>query len=315
MKNLKIYILLALGVFVSSCSEDDKVTVNVVDAVTRGAVLRTVAITGGAMDVLDENAIVTIEIEEQDAELGALLSEVRVYANLVDNTDDATTTTTETLLTTLPASAFSTGEFGLPRGSFSASQAEIATALGIAFGDYNCGDQWNLRLELSLTDGRLFTDTDATGNISGGSFFSSPYNYRISLIAPLASDDLFTGQYQLTTVTPGIYGVADYLDGIYTVESVDNTTKVIKDVTSFPAFGGFGPVDVEFQLVCGQIILSPAQSVGAGCNAAIQSGPAIINATYDLANPDDSDFIINFTSDETADCTSAVQAQFRLTKI
>jgi hypothetical protein len=72
---------------------------------------------------------------------------------------------------------------------------------------------------------------------------------------------------------------------------------------------------VQFQLVCGEIILTAGQSVGAGCVGTIFSGPATINATYDLENPDDTDFVINFTSDETSDCTSAVQAAIRLVKL
>lgn len=306
--------MLALGVLLVSCGEDDKLTVITQDTVTRGAVLRTVSTEGAAWDVLDPNSAIIIVLEEQDYEDGDLLQEVRVFADFIDNTAGNSITATETQIGTIPASAFSGGPNGLPRGSFTTSLGEVAAALGIAQSEYKCGDEVALRMELALTDGRMFTDVDATGNVSGGSFYASPYAYRIPLIAPLASDDLFTGSYQLTTVAPGIYGVNDYADGVYTLETVNNTTKVIKDVTTFPAFGGFGPVDVQFQLVCGEIILTAGQSVGAGCNAAINSGPAIVNATYDLNNPDDTDFIINFTSDETADCTSSVQAAIRLVK-
>ncbi|MGW9687104.1 hypothetical protein [Flagellimonas sp. 2504JD1-5] len=316
MKNINKYMMFLFGAFlISSCSEDDKISDQVVAETTRGAVLRTVSSAGTAWDVLNESESLTIEIEEQDIEDGDLLQEVRVFVNLIDNTEDAMTNTTETLLTTIPASSFSSGPNGLPRTTFQTSQNEVASALGVTLGDYNCGDQWNIRMELALTDGRTFTAVDATGNVSGGSFFSSPYVYRISLIAPLSEDDLFTGQYQLTTVTPGIFGVSDYEDGVYMIESVNNTTKVIRNVSTFPAFGPFGPVDVEFQLVCGQIIMNPEQSVGAGCNALILSGPARVNTTYDLVNPDDSEFIINFTSDEASDCTDAVQAAIRLTKV
>lgn len=316
MKNLNNYILFALGLMlVVSCGEDDTLTtVRVQETVERGAVLRTVSTEGAAWDVLDPDSQVTLVLEVQDVQSGSLLQEVRVFTDLVDNTTPGTSDPAETALTTIPASAFSTGPNGYPRTTFTTTLGDAAAAMGISPGDYNCGDQVALRMELALTDGRVFTDANATGTVTGGSFFSSPFAYRISLIAPLPSDDLYTGQYELTTVTPGIYGVSDYADGIYTIETVNNTTKVIKNVTSFPAFGGFGPVDVEFQLVCGQIILTAGQSVGAGCNAAILSGPATVNATYDLVNPDDTDFVINFTSDESADCTSSVQAAIRLVK-
>ncbi len=316
MKNSKLYFIGLLALTLGACSDDDKLIDQVDGTVERGAILRTVSVDGGALDVLDPSAAVTITIEEQDDEGGALLSGVDIYVNLTDNTPAATTTTSEALLTSIPASSFTTGPFNLPRGSFSSTVGEMAATLGLADGDYNCGDSFNLRAELTLTDGRVFTDTDVTGTVSGGSFFSSPFAYTINLIAPLPSDDLFTGQYQLTTESPGAFGVNDYQDGVYTIESVNNTTKVIKDVLTFPAFGPFGPVDVEFQFICGEIVLTPGQSVGAGCNAAIASGPAETNATYDLSNPDDSDFVINFTSDSTSDCGTPVpSAIIRLTKI
>ncbi|MGX1929845.1 hypothetical protein [Flagellimonas sp. 2504JD4-2] len=316
MKRIKYYIIALLAVMTTSCSEDDQTVDLVQSTVTRGAVLRTLSQTGTAWDVLNPDEAYSLEIEEQDHEDGALLQEVRVFVDLVDNTDDATTVTTETMLTTIAGSSFTSGPNGLPRGSFGTTLGEIASTLGISLGDYNCGDQFNVRLELVLTDGRSFTDVDATGNVSGGSFFSSPYSYRISLVAPLPSDDLYTGQYQLTTLANGIFGVADYVDGVYAIESVNNTTKVLKDVPTFAAFGPFGPVDVEFEFVCGEIIMKPAQGVGAGCNGTIASGPANTNTTYDLANPDDSVFIINFTSDEADDCgTGTAQASIQLTKI
>ena len=299
-----------------ACEQDDKTIDGLFETIERGAVLRTVSVTGGALDVLDTSAATTIEVEEQDIENGGLLSEVRVFVNLTDNTPASTTTTSETLLTTIPASDFETGPFGLPRGSFTATLGEMATALGISEGDYNCGDALVLRLELELIDGRSFSSDDVTGTVQGGSFFSSPFQYVVNLIAPLPSDDLFTGDYQLTQTAPGIFGVSDYQDGVYSVTTVNNTTKLINGVTTFPAFGGFGPVNVQFQFVCGEIVMSPGQNVGAGCNATINSGPAQLNITYDLANPDDSDFFINFTSDESDDCgTGTAQAQIRLTKV
>lgn len=313
MKIYKIYILLAMGAVIASCSEDDKLTLDVQTSVTNGAILRTISETGTAFDVLDASEAYSVEIEEQDNMEGGLLSEVRVFVDLVDNTEDNMTDPQETLLATLPASQFAIGEFGLPRTTFNTTLGEIATALGISLGDYNCGDQFNLRMELQLTDGRMFTDVDATGNVSGGSFFSSPYAYRISLIAPLPIDDLYVGQYQLTTLTIGNLGVGDYLDGIYSIESINNTTKVIRNI---PTLGGaFGPVDAEFELVCGEIIMKSGQGLGAGCGGTINSGPATTNTTYDLANPDDSDFILNFTSDESGDCGTASQVSIQLTKV
>jgi len=317
MKKSKLYLSILSGLLLlASCDEDDNLTTNVQEQVGSGAVLRTISLEGGALDVLNLGATTTIMVEEQDNQDGDLLESVDVFVSFIDNTPDDVQSPAEALLTTIPASDFTDGPFGLPRGGFSGTLGEFTSALGLMPGQFNCGDAINLRLSLNLTDGRVFSADSTTGNISGGAFFSSPFLYNVNIVANLPSDTLYTGMYQLTTEAPGIFGVADYLDGVYNVISTNNTTRVIQGVTTFPAFGGFGPVDLEFQFICGQIIVTPAQSVGAGCNAAIQSGPAIMNSVYDLENPDDVDFVINFTSDETDDCGGgSVQAAFRLTRI
>ena len=303
---------------VTACNKKDNKLVDEVQAtVERGAIVRTISLEGGSWNVVDDTETITIEMEMQDKEFGALLREVRVFADLVDNTSGNTIDPAEVLLTTLPASVWADDVWGLPRTTFTTTLADVATALGgLNLGDYNCGDQFNLRLELELTDGRVWTNTDLAGTVSGGSYFSSPLNYRISLIVLLPSDEVYTGDYQLTQTAPGIFGVSDYADGVYTIEAIDNVTRVIRNVTTFPAFGGFGPVDHQFQFVCDEIVMLPQQSVGAGCGGTIFSGPAIVNANFDPVNPDDSDFSINFTSDEDDDCgTGTAQATINLVKL
>ena len=315
MKNIiKNYLILfVLALAISSCNDDDKVTDDVQNEFTVGGVLRTIQTISGSLNVIDLNSVWSIEIEEQDSEDGDLLSSVNVYVNLQDNTSGGTTSTTETLIASYDASQFTDGPFGLPRMTLAFTLGDFADALGIVEGEFNCGDQFEVRLELLMTDGRIFSKDDIGSSVTGG-FFATPFEYRPFLIALLPSDTLYEGQYELTTTIPGIFGVSDYADGIYTIGSVTNTTKVIKNVVTFPAFGGFGPVNLQFQFICGEIILTAGQSVGAGCNSAIISGPADVNATYDLNNPDDTDFIINFTSDTTSDCVAPTQAAIRLVK-
>ena len=311
----KFLIAILTVVLLVSCKADDKLVDEILATVERGAIIRTISTEGGSWNVTDESSTLTLRLEAQDEAQGELLREVRFYADFVDNTAGNTIETDETLIQTIPASEWEGDVFGLPRTTFETSLGEVANALGIVFGDYNCGDEFNIRLEVELIDGRVWTNTDLAGTVSGGSFFSSPLNYRVPLIVLLPSDTLYTGSYQLTQTAPGIFGVSDYADGIYTIDATDNVTRIIRSITTFPAFGGFGPVDVEFKFVCDEIILTAGQSVGAGCSAAIQNGPAVVNATFDPVAPDDSDFDINFTSDETDDCgTGTAQATINLVK-
>jgi len=298
--------LVVLVVMTFGCSDDPKNSIyDVFDGMTHGAVLRTLEITSPTFDVVDFSSYFEMIIEEQDEEFGDLLSQVEVFVN--------STSASEALVRTVPASEFTTSSNGLPSTSIRISLQEAIDALGLAPESVACGDKMVVRLKVHLTDGRTFTNTDASGSLQG-SYFKSPYLYNVNVVANLPSETLYTGQYLLETITPGVFSVADYQDGEYTIEAVSNTIRSIKGVTTFPAFGGFGPVDIQFDFVCGEIIM-PSQGVGAGCNAEITSGEAETNSTYDIGAPNDSMFIINFTSDETGDCASSVQASFRLTKL
>jgi len=302
--NKYILIVLAVSTF-NSCSNDPNNAIySVFDGVEYGAVLRTLDITSPTFDVVDLSSYFEVIIEEQDEDFGGLLSQVEVYIDA----DGAS----EALVKTIPASEFTTSSNGLPSTSIRITLQESLTALGLPSSGVACGDQMLIRLKVDLTDGRSFSVADGSGSLQG-SYFQSPYQYAVDVVANLPSDTLYTGQYLLETITPGIFGVSDYADGVYTIDAISNTIRSIRGVTTFPAFGGFGPKDVQFNFVCGEIIL-PSQGVGAGCNVEIVSGEADTNATYDINNPDDSVFIINFTSDETSDCESPTQASFRLTK-
>lgn len=197
MKNIKISVLLALGIFIAGCSEDDKVTVFVQDTVTSGAVLRTISATG-SLDMFDLTSPLSFTIQEQDAEGGALLDRVEITGSFKDNntpSDDDGDSVSGVALATIPASEFGTTD-GLPSFEYSLTLSEFLTALGINIIQILPGDQFIVDMELFLTDGRSFKNEDTTGNVSGGSFFSSPYRYTetvddgVSFLLPFLNDGI-----------------------------------------------------------------------------------------------------------------------------
>ena len=205
MKTAKFYIAFITGAMLISCSSDDPTVDQVVADTTRGAVLRTVSTTNDMVynDVtlsFEEGSSYSLTIEAQDNEGGTLLGSVNIYARFIDNTlldtnedgeideDDDDFSTTENLLSTVQASAFSEGPFGFPRTTVTFTSDELVTAT-IIDDDIPRGlDQFGLRLELVLTDGRTFTSTDVSGNVSGGSFFSSPFDYRSEISCAITED-------------------------------------------------------------------------------------------------------------------------------
>ncbi|MFC4219265.1 hypothetical protein [Flagellimonas marina] len=181
MKNLKKHITLLFFVCIAfSCSEE-----TLVDQVTadteRGLVLRTLT-DSNSFDIFDTSGTWSVELEIQDQENGAFLSEARLYFTFVDNNPEPEdVSSTETLVNTYPASSFDgTGQFGLPTGTVSLTYAEALATAGITVADVLPGDQFFFRLEGELTDGRVFTN-NANGTVAGGSFYTAPFEYTETL--------------------------------------------------------------------------------------------------------------------------------------
>ena len=183
-KNKFLIALLATVLF-ASCSTDDKLVDEIFATVERGAILRTITNDPNSFVFDDPASVWAITLEAQDEQDGALLSTVDVYADFVDLTpEDGTVETDEVLLFTLSASDFEGGVWGLPRTEFELVYQDVLDALGIPFDPAYASNSINIRFVLTLTDGRTWTNTDLAGTVSGGSFFSSPLNYRANIVCP-----------------------------------------------------------------------------------------------------------------------------------
>lgn len=250
MKNLKVYMALITAAVLFACSSDETTVDQVVNDTTRGAVLRTISATNdmvynGVALEFEAGSSYSLTIEEQDSEGGDLLSSVNVYARFLDNTlvdtngdgdideNDDDFSTGETLIATLQASEFTDGPYGFPRTTFGFTSDELVAAT-IVNDDLIRGlDQFGLRLELLLTDGRTVTNADVTGTVSGGSFFSSPYDYRSNIGCAITDDLSGDHTYLTTSMTPGpgggpcgasVSGVVTWGDtgtpGMYTISDL-----------------------------------------------------------------------------------------------
>ena len=167
----KIVLLLLSVVVLSSCESNDKAIDQVFDGVQYGAVLRKIEIVSASYNLTDLNSAFTITVEEQDEEYGALLSEVDVYVSRSGN---------EAMAFSVPASAFTIGDKGLPVTEISVTLGEALTALGLG-SDFGVGDEFGIRLSLKLTDGREFSAASASGSLQG-SYFASPFYYTAPIL-------------------------------------------------------------------------------------------------------------------------------------
>jgi len=180
------------GVVLFQACDSNNVIEQVTGSVKSGAVLRTKTIVTKTFNFDEPSKQWQVNLEEQDEQNGALFASINVYAK--KNTGG-----TEALIKNVSASTFTPGPNGLPIGSVKVSLAETLAALHLVSGQYVKTDQFFIRLEIVLTDGRTFSSNDASGTVTGGSFFSSPFKYSVQFFCNLSNADLFSGDYKVTT--------------------------------------------------------------------------------------------------------------------
>jgi hypothetical protein len=194
INKLKFLVLTITLLVVASCAQDDTLVKKVQDNVTNGAELRTIKINQGTFNFFDVTQKWSITVEEQDNSKGTLMSEVKLYATQ----KTGGVTKSEKLVKTFPASIFETGPDGYPRATLDASLQETLTALGITIADCLTDDNFSMRLELILKDGRTFSSTNISSSL-GNAYFSSPFKYSVQFFCPLADASTFDGNYAVVS--------------------------------------------------------------------------------------------------------------------
>lgn len=179
------FLILIVGALSFGCAEGDKVFNDVSDNTTRGAVLRQLSATSAipinpATRTFNPGESFSASLEYQDHEDGNLLDEVEVYIGWRDNTTGGANSIPESLAESIPASSFSTGDRGLPTIDYSIEAVEMVSALGLQSENIGFADQFAVRFEVVLTDGRRFSNDDNSGTITG-SYFSSPFLNNVGL--------------------------------------------------------------------------------------------------------------------------------------
>jgi len=182
-------------ILIQACSEE-LVVDDVLNNVTSGAVLRNLGESNN-LDIQDPGSTYSIILEAQDAQNGALLSEVRVLAGFNEDAKPVDSVDVS-LFQTMPAAMFnetSPTTNGLPVGTFSTTLTELLNHSGIAIGDVSPGQSFVIAFEIVLTDGRIFNIQNATGNITRTgrfSYFNSQFRYQPAIGDPqrLSLDDI-----------------------------------------------------------------------------------------------------------------------------
>jgi len=184
--NYKIFTVLALtSLMFTSCDEGDAVVDDVTAGSERGAILRTVNVTSDELPIGVSDGFFGVDLEVQSENDGNLVTAIDVFVNFRDGTPDngKGATTPETLAESISPSTFTTGEFGLPRLSYEITLGALLSATGVPESDLDGSDQFRIRFELVMSDGRRFSFDQNSGTLTG-SYFSSPFLYSATIVCP-----------------------------------------------------------------------------------------------------------------------------------
>lgn len=306
-----LILLVGAASMVISCDDGDAVVDQVTTETERGAILRTVNLISSELPIGVESGNFSVELEVQDSENGNLVNQVEVYIGFRDNTETVGlgTNVQESLYTTISSSEFKTGPFGLPRFNFSVTLPNMLNHIGRTNEDIYGGDEFTVRFELVLTDGRRYSYEDNTGTLTG-SFFSSPFLYTPKVTCPLDTNK-FVGQYLIEQISGLIDGPTLSDGSIVTLEIGESSVTRVFQTANYPLYCA-SLRDFTIEFICGEIQI-PSQSSGCSCSDGSDwfTDPEV-RETYDPN--DDSIFLITFTDDTQGDCGSPAQTTYRFTK-
>ncbi len=290
MKNF--YLALIVGLIsclvLFSCSTDDKAIDQVFEGITYGSWLRTIQFEQADLDVTNLTSEFSVTLEEQDFEDGALLEYVEVYISFKDNTTAVGDfSTQEVALATYTKDQFVVGSVGLPRIDVKFTLANLLAATNLNIAQIACKDQFIMRFEVFLIDGRSFTvGSGAPCIIAFETYFSSPYRFLINLVEPI-NPDLFTGVYLYTSELNGQFGPTFGPSQLVEVFKGEDINTRYFQIPAPPGASNFGNSrKFKFTIACDEIIFweNQLKKLNQNCSEIgneILLGPGSQNATLD----------------------------------
>lgn len=298
MKNIKYLFLITLVACLAACSEGERPIDEVLDNTTAGGILRTISVNNSTFSFSNPSEEWSVTVEAQDAQDGDLLEEVGVYVNQYR---DGSRVGSEAFVKAVPASEFTEGQWGYPVGDINVSLAEATSSLGLSEDDYMSTDEFRVRLEYVMTDGRTFSNSDASGTVLSSSFWRSPYLYSVQFFCDLDDASLFDGMYTVTADVWADYAVGDQVPVEYNPEDGPYTFRILTDNNPYLVNAGsaymlvtIDPTDgsvtisanEEFDYGGGFVVpISGTGSVGTctgSINLSVNFGPSYPNQAFNL---------------------------------
>lgn len=245
MKSTKLFSVLVVGVlvFASACRDFVDPIIPYSDFDT-GTYLRTIrsaspssvapSLTFNFFDLENSDFQVTVEAVSEVGGTNVDNVTVSVRHFRITDTGPVNTPAQPVLVQTVPGSAFtSNGENRFTRATISLTAAEAASAVGFTFDQLEGGDFFDISLELTTTDGRVFNNANLSADVQGGFFYDSPFFYRVGVVCPSNISEQ-GDEWNASTVSN--FG---NFSAVVTVNPVGDIRYVVSDVSA-GLYAGFG---------------------------------------------------------------------------
>ncbi len=169
MKIKKLLLLVIASTMILSCSSDDENNVPSINDLNNGALVEVVTTADDTIfdDSLD--GLLDTVVEYRDSENGSLLDDFNVYVTFIDNSENAGDSTNaivnqEVLLRTVEPTEFTLGQDGFPRHNLIITTEDFLAITDNSLDGIAAGDDYVVRFELVLTDGRIFSENNTGSN-------------------------------------------------------------------------------------------------------------------------------------------------------
>lgn len=241
MKNIVIKLTIIMLTIVG-CSSDEK-PIDILLNAPNGALLINTEIGSDNFIIADLESRFSVEVRAHDQEKGDFFDFVRVYISFKSNTLDGAGNRGEVILQDIPRSEFYTGEFDRPRTLLNYSFQEALDALALTVGDVAPGDQFYIRPDMHLKDGRIIGYENRSPTIFSKYCENSPFYYQINIISPI-ENTLFTGVYSYEVISSSSESGEFPSSGITTITNGDYPNQRRSSVLDFTITEGFVIPDI-----------------------------------------------------------------------
>lgn len=219
-----------------SCSSDEK-PIDILLNAPNGALLINTQIGSDNFIVNDPESLFSVEVRAHDQENGDFFDFVRVYISFKSNTTNGVNNLREIVLEDIPRSEFYLGEFGRPRIALEYSFQQVLDAFSIEASQVAAGDQFFVRPDMHLKDGRVIGFENRSPSIIADFCENSPFYYQVNVVQPI-ENNLFTGVYSYDVVSSSnIDAVPE--QGITTIINGEYTNQRRSSFLDFTVAGNF----------------------------------------------------------------------------